>query len=68
MSKKHKTRIKTLMDCAPEMLSVLRSTQDILHNALNDDYFDREIFKRLQKRVIEVLDLAVGKSGYIPHV
>ncbi len=56
------------MDSAPEMLSALRSVRDILHNALNDDYFDREVFERLQKRVIEVLNVAVGESGYVPHM
>ncbi len=47
---------------------MIRSTRDILHNALNDDYFDREVFERLQKRVIAVLDLAVDETGYVPHV
>ena len=68
MSKKHKSRLETLRDCAPEMLSVIRSTRAILRNALNDDYFDREVFERLQKRVIAVLDLAVDETGYVPHV
>ncbi len=68
MSRKHKSRLETLRDCAPEMLSVIRSTRNIIHNALNDDYFDREVFERLQKRVIMVLDLAVGESCYVPHV
>ena len=66
MSRKHKSRLETLRDCAPEMLSALRSTRDILHNALADDYFDREVFERLQKRVLEVLELAVGASNYVP--
>ena len=68
MSRKHKSRLETLRDSAPEMLSALRSVRDILHNALNDDYFDREVFERLQKRVIEVLNVAVGESGYVPHM
>ena len=68
MSRKNKSRLETLRDSAPEMLSALRATRDILHNALNDDYFDREVFERLQKRVIEVLKIAVGESGYVPHM
>ncbi len=68
MSQKRKSRLETLKDCAPEMLSALKSTRDILHNALNDDYFDRKVFERLQKQVIAVLDLAVGETGYVPHV
>ena len=39
MSKKHKSRLETLRDSAPEMLLTLRYVRDILHNALNDDYF-----------------------------
>ena len=68
MSKKCKSHLETLRDSAPEMLSVLRSTRDILSNALNDNDFDREIFKRLQKRVIEVLDIAVCDSNYVPAI
>ena len=66
MSKKCKSHLETLRDSAPEMLSVLRSTRDILSNALNDNDFDREVFERLQKRVLEVLELAVGASNYVP--
>ena len=66
MSRKHKSRLETLRDCAPEMLSALRSTRDILHNALADDYFDREVFERLQRLVLETLDTAVGDSNYVP--
>ena len=66
MSKKTKSRFETLQDSAPNMLAVLRSTRDLLKNALNDEYFDREIFERLQERVQEVLELAVGDSNYVP--
>ena len=65
---KAKSRLETLKDSTPEMLSVLRSVRDILHNALNDNCFDREVFERLQKRVLEVLYVAVGESNYVPHL
>ena len=68
MSKKAKSRLETLQDSALEMLAVLRSTRDLLNNALTDDNFDREVFERLQARVIEVLDAAVGKSHYVPSM
>ena len=66
MSKKSKSRLETLRDSAPEMLSALRAVRDVLNNALQDNYFDREVFERLQKRVLEVLELAVGDSNYVP--
>ena len=66
MSKKSKSRLETSRDSAPEMLSALRAVRDVLHNALQDNYFDREVFDRLQKRVLEVLELAVGDSNYVP--
>ncbi len=66
MSKKAKSRLETLRDSAPAMLSALRATRDILRNALNDDNFDREVFERLQRLVLETLDTAVGDSNYVP--
>ena len=67
MSKKHKSRLETLRDSAPEMLLTLRYVRDILHNALNDDYFDREVFLLLQKRVIDTLE-ATGAGDYVPKI
>ena len=66
MSKKSKSRLETLRDSAPEMLSALRAVRDVLNNALQDNYFDRDVFERLQKRVLEVLELDVGASNYVP--
>ncbi len=68
MSKKSKSRLETLRDSAPEMLSALRAVRDVLNNALQDNYFDRDVFERLQKRVLEVLELAIGASNYVPAV
>lgn len=50
MSKKAKSHLEILRDSAPSMLAVLCSTRDLLHNALNDDYFDREVFERFKRR------------------
>ena len=66
MSQKRKSHFETLRKSAPNMLAALRSTRDILKNALTDNYFDRETFERLQSRVLEVLELSVGDSNYIP--
>lgn len=68
MSRKPKSRLKTLQDNAPEMLSTLRATRDILHNALNDNYFDRDVFTRLQERVLDVLRLALPDYTYVPKM
>ncbi len=68
MSRKPKSRLKTLQDSAPEMLSTLRATRDILHNALNDNYFDRDVFTRLQERVLDVLRLALPDYTYVPRM
>lgn len=68
MGKKTKSHLETLRDNAPEMLAVLRSTRDILRNALNDNYFDREVFERLQERVVNVIDSVAGESNYVPKM
>ena len=68
MSRKHKSRLETLRDSTPEMLAALRFTRDILRNALNDNFFDRDVFERLQKNINKVLDLAVGNSNYVPAI
>lgn len=68
MSKKDKSRLETLKDSAPEMLMVLRSARDILNNALNDNLFEREVFERLQVRILQVLEKAVGNSHYVPAI
>lgn len=68
MSKKDKSRLETLKDSAPEMLMVLRSARDILNNALNDNLFEREVFERLQVRILQVLEKAVGNSYYVPAI
>ena len=65
MSKKRKSLLETLRDGSPEMLETLRSVRDILHNALNDNYFDRDVFLLLQKRVNDTLE-GIGVGNYSP--